>query len=91
MFDRSVVLVQDSYGHTSLAAGSGCTAGAVRGYFQKGEMPGEGTVCSGDGRPFFEGEGGVIVEGDADMAELIGVMGRLAREWRWGGRGSGYF
>jgi len=25
------------------------------------------------------------------MAELIGVMGRLAREWRWGGRGSGYF
>ncbi|KAK0632674.1 TAP-like protein-domain-containing protein, partial [Immersiella caudata] len=54
-FPGSVVLVQNSYGHTSLAAASRCTAGRVREYFREGKMPLAGTVCEGDGVPFGEG------------------------------------
>ena len=51
-FPGSVVLVQNSYGHTSLAAASSCTARWVRRYFREGILPGEGTVCEADGMPF---------------------------------------
>ncbi|KAH8905740.1 hypothetical protein BR93DRAFT_855302, partial [Coniochaeta sp. PMI_546] len=60
-FPGSVVLVQDGWGHTSLAAPSRCTARVVRGYFQEGTMPEEGRVCEVDVGPF--GEGDVEVEG----------------------------
>ncbi|KAF7903923.1 hypothetical protein EAF00_001257 [Botryotinia globosa] len=63
------VLMQDSFGHTSLSAGSGCTAGVVRAYFQRGELPDVGKVCGVEGVPFGGGEmgGRKGVEGEEDV------------------------
>ncbi|KAK0656956.1 TAP-like protein-domain-containing protein [Cercophora newfieldiana] len=87
-FPGSVVLVQNSYGHTSLAAASSCTARAVRSYFREGRMPAEGTVCEADEMPFGEaafpgagGEGGAEVEESDALTEAVG---RLSRGARWG-------
>ncbi|KAM6503183.1 TAP-like domain containing protein, partial [Amanita muscaria] len=44
-FAGSVVLTQDSPGHSSLAAPSTCTAKYVRAYFENGTLPQGGTVC----------------------------------------------
>ncbi|VBB71908.1 Putative protein of unknown function [Podospora comata] len=56
-FPGSRVLVQEEgYGHTSLAAGSRCTAGWVRRYFQRGEMPDGKEGCKSDRRLFDEEE-----------------------------------
>ncbi|KAF8956647.1 alpha/beta-hydrolase [Flammula alnicola] len=44
-FPGSVVLTQDSFGHTSFAAPSECTIGHVQQYFQNGTLPAAGTVC----------------------------------------------
>ncbi|KAM5533228.1 hypothetical protein V8D89_013093 [Ganoderma adspersum] len=46
------LLVQDSYGHTSLSAPSVCTAKLVRAYLEEGTLPKEGTVCEPDELPF---------------------------------------
>ncbi|KAK4231079.1 TAP-like protein-domain-containing protein [Podospora fimiseda] len=75
LFEKSVVLVQEGYGHTSLAAGSRCMAEKVRGYFQEGKVTGEGR-CGGM-LPFGveEGEGG-------GEDELGMVVGRLVGRWR---------
>ncbi|KAI1212118.1 alpha/beta-hydrolase [Annulohypoxylon truncatum] len=51
-FPGSVVLVQNSYGHTSLSAASTCTAGYIRAYFQNGTLPKPGTMCEPDYTPF---------------------------------------
>lgn len=51
-FPGSVVLVQNSYGHTSLSAASTCTAGYIRAYFQNGTLPKPGTMCEPDYIPF---------------------------------------
>ncbi|KAI0886433.1 alpha/beta-hydrolase [Annulohypoxylon maeteangense] len=51
-FPGSVVLVQNSYGHTSLSAASVCTAGYIRAYFQNGTLPKPGTTCEPDYTPF---------------------------------------
>ncbi|KAK0202233.1 Alpha/Beta hydrolase protein [Desarmillaria ectypa] len=44
-FPGSVVLVQNSSGHTSLAASSACTYAYVQAYFQNGTLPNDGVVC----------------------------------------------
>ncbi|EJC97830.1 uncharacterized protein FOMMEDRAFT_149337 [Fomitiporia mediterranea MF3/22] len=44
-FENSVVLTQNSSGHTSLIAVSNCTFQAVRDYFANGTLPKEGTIC----------------------------------------------
>lgn len=51
-FEGSVLLVQKSYGHTTLAAPSTCTAGRIRAYFQDGQLPPHGTECEADRQPF---------------------------------------
>ncbi|KAJ7072971.1 TAP-like protein-domain-containing protein [Mycena amicta] len=48
VFPGSVLLTQDSGGHTSLAAPSSCTHGALAAYFQNGTLPAVGTVCPVD-------------------------------------------
>jgi len=45
-FVGSVLLTQDSPGHTSTSASSNCTTKAVRDYFRDGKLPANGTVCS---------------------------------------------
>ncbi|KAJ6562149.1 Alpha/Beta hydrolase protein [Mycena capillaripes] len=52
LFPGSVLLTQDSPGHTSLAAPSLCTHGALRAYFQNGTLAKEGTVCPVDAELF---------------------------------------
>ncbi|KIM23795.1 hypothetical protein M408DRAFT_332157 [Serendipita vermifera MAFF 305830] len=44
-FTDSVVLMQESAGHCSLAAVSLCTAKAIRAYFREGVLPAKGTTC----------------------------------------------
>ncbi|KAK2031579.1 alpha/beta-hydrolase [Colletotrichum zoysiae] len=51
-FAGSTVLVQKSYGHTSLAAPSKCTRQYIHTYFQNGSLPEDGTECEGDSQPF---------------------------------------
>ncbi|KAI1077737.1 alpha/beta-hydrolase [Whalleya microplaca] len=53
-FPGSVVLVQNSYGHTTLSASSTCTAGYIQAYFQNGTLPEPGTSCEPDYHPFQE-------------------------------------
>ncbi|KAJ7711219.1 TAP-like protein-domain-containing protein, partial [Mycena olivaceomarginata] len=52
LFPGSVLLTQDSPGHTSLVAPSLCTHGALRAYFQDGTLPKEGIVCPVDAELF---------------------------------------
>ncbi|TGJ78896.1 hypothetical protein E0Z10_g9869 [Xylaria hypoxylon] len=51
-FPGSVILVQNSYGHTSLSAASTCTATYIRDYFQHGKLPKPETTCDPDIYPF---------------------------------------
>ncbi|KAK0504492.1 TAP-like protein-domain-containing protein [Armillaria luteobubalina] len=44
-FPGSVVLAQNSSGHTSLVASSACTYAYVQAYFQNGTLPDDGVVC----------------------------------------------
>ncbi|CRK15438.1 hypothetical protein BN1723_010667 [Verticillium longisporum] len=53
-FPGSVVLVQNSYGHTSLAAPSNCTRSHINTYFQEGTLPSPGTECDEPFLPFEE-------------------------------------
>ncbi|KAF3392593.1 Tripeptidyl aminopeptidase [Penicillium rolfsii] len=50
-FPGSVLLEQDSEGHTTVAAPSLCVAKAIRNYFQTGRLPESGTVCEADLKP----------------------------------------
>ncbi|KAI9730869.1 MAG: hypothetical protein M1834_005587 [Cirrosporium novae-zelandiae] len=52
-FPGSVVLQQESEGHTSLTAPSLCTAKAIRAYFQTGQLPARGTICEADVKPLL--------------------------------------
>ncbi|KAK3936109.1 Alpha/Beta hydrolase protein [Diplogelasinospora grovesii] len=84
-FPGSVVLVQNSYGHTSLAAPSTCTAKHIRGYFQTGQLPSEGAVCEGDLDPFQA----MFAEEDVESEggdELKKAVERLSKEGRWASR-----
>ena len=58
----SVVLTQNSTGHTSSSVYSSCTIDHIRRYFHTGELPEKGTVCQPDELPF----------GNADESESIG-------------------
>ncbi|KAF8188141.1 Alpha/Beta hydrolase protein [Mycena galopus ATCC 62051] len=51
-FPGSVLLTQDSPGHTSLSAPSLCTLGYFREYFLNGTLPPPGTVCPVDATLF---------------------------------------
>lgn len=89
-FPGSALLVQNSYGHTSLSAASTCTARAIRDYFQRGALPPtRDTVCEPDVMPF-----GLVGSDTRDAAEaarqnddadLAWAVRKLSREARWGG------
>ncbi|KAE8356830.1 proteinase [Aspergillus coremiiformis] len=53
IFPGSVVLQQDSEGHSTAAAPSLCVSRSIRRYFQTGELPAPGTVCAPELRPFI--------------------------------------
>ncbi|CAD6439241.1 b048dbae-687f-473d-938d-625b6edf97ba [Sclerotinia trifoliorum] len=72
-FPNSRILIQNSFGHTSLAAPSICTAKIIRAYFQEGLLPEKGMVCGG--------RGGCLVGGrDWGGGDEVGT---------WDGKGEG--
>ncbi|KAJ3561795.1 hypothetical protein NPX13_g8806 [Xylaria arbuscula] len=79
-FPGSVVLVQNSYGHTTLAAPSTCTANYIRGYFQNATLPAPGTVCEPELYPFEDA--GKIEEKD----ELAAALHKLSKVRRFSPR-----
>ncbi|KAJ7328237.1 TAP-like protein-domain-containing protein [Mycena albidolilacea] len=58
-FPGSVVLTQDSVGHTSTVAPSLCTYGHFRAYFMNGTLPAPGTVCPVDAELFPSASGNI--------------------------------
>lgn len=85
-FPGSMVLTQNSAGHTSGSVYSSCTVDNIRRYFQTGVLPDEGTVCEPDELPFGEtseaaGLGGgleksikIFREGNAAMLRSLGGL-----------------
>ncbi|EKM51090.1 uncharacterized protein PHACADRAFT_263055 [Phanerochaete carnosa HHB-10118-sp] len=85
-FAGSVVLQQNSTGHTSLSGFSTCTALAIRAYFQNGTLPAPGTVCETDTLMFqapnnSSGFGGVSISArDAHVPLDLREAERVLRE-----------
>ncbi|RDW92622.1 hypothetical protein BP5796_02016 [Coleophoma crateriformis] len=75
-FNGSVVLVQQSYGHTSLTAPSFCTASHIRAYFNDGTVPEPGIECSADIDPFQDLDNLRIMREGGDM-ELANALYNL--------------
>lgn len=74
----SGLLVQNSYGHCSLAAPSLCTAKYVRAYFEDGTLPEEGTVCEVDELPFIgavHGEADAMSVEDKELLDALRSLG----------------
>lgn len=74
----SGLLVQNSYGHCSLAAPSLCTAKYVRAYFEDGTLPEEGTVCEVDELPFIgtvHGEADALSVEDRQLLDALRSLG----------------
>ncbi|EPT00976.1 hypothetical protein FOMPIDRAFT_1121428 [Fomitopsis schrenkii] len=74
----SGLLVQNSYGHCSLAAPSLCTAKYVREYFEDGTLPEEGTVCEVDELPFIgavNGEANAMSVEDQELLDALRGLG----------------
>ncbi|KAJ5591469.1 Peptidase S33 tripeptidyl aminopeptidase-like C-terminal [Penicillium hispanicum] len=71
-FPGSVLLQQDSEGHTSIAAPSLCISKAIRSYFQTGALPKAETLCDADLKP--------LVGAPSKHAELIQDMDPADRE-----------
>ncbi|GJE95975.1 hypothetical protein PsYK624_121680 [Phanerochaete sordida] len=69
-FARSVVLQQNSTGHSSWTGFSTCTARAVHAYFASGALPARGTVCQPDFAIFAPANGTTSLErrGDGEVA-----------------------
>lgn len=84
-FRGSVVLRQDSVGHTSLSMPSRCTAMTIREYFQEGSMPEIGKVCAGD-LVLFQPWNETLVEssGGDKQEELNDAPRELAKKALWG-------
>ncbi|KAF4596829.1 hypothetical protein EYR40_007482 [Pleurotus pulmonarius] len=94
-YPGSVVLTQDSSGHSSIAAPSTCTTRYVRDYFVNGTMPAEGIVCPVlapvfSGQPSSNGTGvngpriprEVANKEPEDDQEIAEVLQRLRENFR---------
>ncbi|KAL4257974.1 Serine protease/Carboxylesterase S33 [Pleurotus pulmonarius] len=82
-FPGSIVLTQDSPGHSSMSAPSTCTAGHVREYFLNGTLPAEGVVCPVDG-PIFSAQKASTLEARQVEGEdqILQVLERLRQTFR---------
>lgn len=69
-FPNSSILVQNSFGHSSLSAPSLCTTKHIRNYFQDGVLPQTGTVCEPETTPFAEYKDADIVDVSEDDRQL---------------------
>lgn len=64
------LLVQNSYGHCSVAGPSLCTAKHLRAYFLEGTLPEDGVVCEVNELPFV-GEVGTVEPEDRELFEAL--------------------
>ncbi|KAF7114674.1 hypothetical protein CNMCM5793_009625 [Aspergillus hiratsukae] len=78
-FPGSVVLEQDSEGHTTLAAPSVCVSKAIRAYFQSGALPDPGTLCGADLKPLLGESGSVQAMNVGDRAIYDALMNMSAQ------------
>jgi hypothetical protein len=76
-FPGSVVLVQKSYGHCSLAAPSICTAKVINAYFQNGMLPNPNTYCDQDYELF---EDPPTIQASGEDLQLALAVRELSRE-----------
>ncbi|KAI1869038.1 uncharacterized protein JN550_006025 [Neoarthrinium moseri] len=82
-FPGAVVLVQESYGHCSLAAPSTCTARAIRDYFQHGVLPDPDTRCAQDYEMFEEPPEISATGLEGDIARAVRELSRRAHVAMW--------
>ncbi|KAH8802623.1 proteinase [Xylogone sp. PMI_703] len=74
LFPGSTVVQHDSDGHCSYSNPSLCTGKILRNYFQTGEVPKSGTVCSPEYKPFIECR--KLEENDQKMWEaMVAITG----------------
>ncbi|THX27402.1 hypothetical protein D6D12_05502 [Aureobasidium pullulans] len=75
-FPGSIVLQQDSEGHTSWSSPSLCTAKATRHYFQSGLLPPLNTICKTDNKPFINTSTSLalLTLEDKELVEAMKVM-----------------
>ncbi|KAH8647836.1 TAP-like protein-domain-containing protein [Xylariales sp. PMI_506] len=85
LFPGSVVLQQDSQGHCSHSSPSLCSARTIRHYFQTGELPEEGTVCTPDYRPFLGciRDDGCQFKKGSEERDLWDAVEALADPWNF--------
>lgn len=76
-FPGSVVLVQKSYGHCSLAAPSTCSAKVIKAYFQNGTLPRPDTYCDQDYELF---EDPPAIQASGEDSQLALAVQELSRE-----------
>ncbi|KAK7008043.1 AB hydrolase-1 domain-containing protein [Favolaschia claudopus] len=96
LFPKSVLLTQDSPGHTSLVAPSSCTHGALRAYFQNGTFPAPNTVCDIDGAELFpaansnsgnhrrslkEGGDNQLLDAVRAIGDVVRPIAAMGRSW----------
>ncbi|PCH44433.1 alpha/beta-hydrolase [Wolfiporia cocos MD-104 SS10] len=79
-YGGSGLLVQNSYGHCSLAAPSLCTAKHLRAYFENGTLPKEGTVCEPDELPFVGTVNHDVHAMSTEDKELLDALRGMAEE-----------
>lgn len=77
-YPGSVVLTQNSTGHTSGSVYSSCTVDHIRRYFQTGELPKEGTVCEPDELPFGNSNAAEATKGLSDEIKELYREGHAA-------------
>lgn len=72
--DSASLLIQNGYGHCSLAHPSLCTAKKIRAYLLDGKLPEDGTVCDSD-------EGYLFPHPDKkDALKLLGAEDKELRD-----------
>lgn len=84
-YGGSGLLIQNSYGHCSLAAPSLCTAKHVRAYMINGTLPKDGTECEVDELPFVGSVRDVRALSVEDAELLEAMRGLSAIVPRFGG------
>ena len=77
--ESASLLIQEGFGHCSLAQPSACTAKNIRRYFLDGIVPPLGTTCASDaGFPYPDAKHGASATLSAEDAELAAALRRLS-------------
>ncbi|TFK64067.1 alpha/beta-hydrolase [Pluteus cervinus] len=83
-FKNSMVLIQDTPGHCSVAMPSLCTTQYIRDYFVNGSLPTIGTICAATGSPWPRVEAEMMVQEKLSQKdwELLQASRELSRTFQ---------